>query len=483
MSSSFQASNTCAVCCDPFTKQVRKSIVCPVSTCGYSACQTCYKTFLTTDGVTSSKCMQCNTEFTPAFLKNHFTETFIKNDLRHHFTEILVQRQIAQLPMSQPKAEREIQAREKVNEVVELDKLIKSLLVQKRIIQDDIRFLRTAHAHGSIADNETVAAFQRKCCDPECPGFVSSAWKCGICSKFSCSHCHEVKGTTREEIEAHECNPETVESIKFLKADTKPCPACGVYIHKTAGCDQMFCTSCKQLWSWKTGRIEKNGHNPHYLEWMRNRGAGGGGGLQRDPHDVQCGREVDRAFISATNAQYARILVKCKDDMVRVSLHAFFEKQFPELARSLIHLRHYDIRHFQEEADTEQRGAALRVGYLCKDFNTMSFRRRVFNLNKTGEISRNILDLLVAVQNAAADILYRAHRQMTDLASYFERISRQENVQAINQVQAYRDILSTTSELTELHNYAQTCLEEVYWTHSASPAHSFKKSSWFALTN
>jgi hypothetical protein len=476
------SSNMCAVCCDPFTKQVRKPIVCPVSTCGYSACQTCYKTFLTTEGITSSKCMKCNTEFTTAFLKNHFPESFIKADLRQHFTEILVQRQIAQLPMSQPKAEREIQARSKASEVAEIEKLMKTLLIQKRILQDDIRFLRSAPAHGS-ADNETVATFQRKCCDPECPGFVSSAWKCGICSKFSCSHCHEVKGMTREEIEAHECNPETVESIKFLKIDTKPCPACGVYIHKTAGCDQMFCTSCKQLWSWKTGRIEKNGHNPHYLEWMRNRGAGGGGGLQRDPQDVQCGREVDRTFTYAMSAQYARLVIKCKDETVRASLQTFFEKQFPELARSLIHLRHYDIRHFQEEADTEQRGAALRVGYLCKDFNTTSFRRRVFNLNKTGEISRNIMDLLVAVQNAAADILYRAHKQMTDLTSYFDRICMREKVEPIDEMQAYRAILSTLSELTELHNYAQTCLEEVYWTHSASPTHSFKKSSWFALTN
>jgi hypothetical protein len=476
--SSIQASNMCAVCCDPFTKQVRKPIVCPVSTCGYSACQTCYKTFLTTDGVTSSKCMNCNTEFTPAFLKSHFPESFIKADLRQHFTEILVQRQVAQLPMSQPRAEREIQARAKASQVAEIEKLIKSLLVQKRILQDDIRFLRSAPTHGS-ADNETVAAFQRKCCDPECPGFVSSAWKCGICSKFSCSHCHEVKGTTREEIEAHECNPETVESIKFLKTDTKPCPACGVYIHKTAGCDQMFCTSCKQLWSWKTGRIEKNGHNPHYLEWMRNHG----GGLQRDPQDVQCGREVDRAFSYTMNAQYNRLIIRCKDEAVQASFHSFFEKQFPELARSLIHLRHYDIRHFQEEADTEQRGSVLRVGYLCKDFNTTSFRRRVFNLNKTGEISRNIMDLLVAVQNAAADIMYRAHKQMTDLGSYFERVSKREKVEPIDETQAYRDILSTFSELTELHNYAQTCLEEVYWTHSTSPSHTFKKSSWFALTN
>jgi hypothetical protein len=118
--------------------------------------------------------MKCNTEFTTAFLKNHFPESFIKADLRQHFTEILVQRQIAQLPMSQPKAEREIQARSKASEVAEIEKLMKTLLIQKRILQDDIRFLRSAPAHGS-ADNETVATFQRKCCDPECPGFVSSA--------------------------------------------------------------------------------------------------------------------------------------------------------------------------------------------------------------------------------------------------------------------------------------------------------------------
>ena len=122
--SSTQASNMCAVCCDPFTKQVRKPIVCPVSTCGYSACQTCYKTFLTTDGVTSCKCMHCNTEFTPAFLKIHFPESFIKADLRQHFTEILVQRQVAQLPMSPPRAEREIQARAQASEVAEIEKRI-----------------------------------------------------------------------------------------------------------------------------------------------------------------------------------------------------------------------------------------------------------------------------------------------------------------------------------------------------------------------
>lgn len=477
---------TCAVCCDPFTKQVRKPIVCPVSTCGYSACQTCYKTFLTTDGVTAFKCMQCSTEFTPAFLKEHFPEKFIKTELRQTFMEILVQRQVAQLPMSQPKAERELQAREKTKEVTRIDALIKDLAIQRRILVDDIRYLRSNHASHD-ADNEAVASFQRKCCDPACPGFVSTAWKCGICNKFSCAQCHEVKGTTREEIEAHVCDPNTVESIKFLKTDTKPCPSCGTYIHKTEGCDQMFCTSCKQLWSWKTGRIETRGHNPHYLEWMRNHG-GGAAGLQRDPNDVQCGREIDRMFGHYMNVEYAKLVIKCRESAeyepgvsLRTKFQMTFERILPEVVRSMIHLQIYDIRNLQENVNIERQLSELRVAYLCNDFNLQSFRRRVFNLNRNVEINRNLLDLLVAVKNAATDILYRILDDMKDTASKLKLCPSKYEIEKQNA--SYRRMIDTVKELDELHKYAETCVEEIYWSHSMKPVHQFRKASWFALTN
>ncbi len=481
----------CSICCDPFTKQVRKPITCPVSSCGYSACQTCYKTFLTTEGVTTFKCMQCNTEFTPAFLREHFPDSFIKKDLRQCFMEILVQRQVAQLPTSQPRAERELQAREKVKELARVDQLIRELTIEKRILTDDIRFLRNTHASAQ-ADSEVVATFQRKCCDPECPGFVSSAWKCGICNKFSCAHCHEVKGSVKEEIEAHVCDPSTVESIRFLKNDTKPCPACGVYIHKTEGCDQMFCTACKQLWSWKTGRIEKNGHNPHYLEWMRSRGGGGGGvGLRRDPNDVQCGREIDRHFAYHINAQSSKIMTMCKHGAglgeycpgvnLMVKFQSTFDRVVPEIIRSLIHLRHYDIREFQDASNVEPKVADLRVSYLCKDFNLQSFRRRVFNLHRSAEISRNVLDLLVAVQNAATDILYRVLDCINQSIARITPKPKPDAKDIASQDADYITILRTLEELDELHTYAQRCIEEIYWAHSMKPVHQFRKQSWFAL--
>ncbi len=462
---------SCNICCDPFTKHLRKPIVCPVSKCGYSACHTCYKTFLTTDGVTASKCMQCNTEFTLAFLKQHFAESFIKKDLRQKFTDVLVQRQVAQLPLSQPNAERELMAREKNKEIARIDELIKSLTIQKKILQDDVRFLRNSRNHAS--DGDEVATFQRKCCDPACPGFVSASWKCGICNKFSCTHCHEVKGATREEVEAHVCNPETVESIKFLKADTKPCPSCGTYIHKTEGCDQMFCTSCKQLWSWNTGRIETRGHNPHYLEWMRSRGE-----LERDPQDVQCGREIDRGFLYQVRLNYSKLLVRSPTEEIREKMHSVFEKEFPEIARSILHLRLNDIPRLQAQIDVEPRAAELRVGYLCKDFDMASFRRRVFKIYQTAEVSRNVLDLLAAVQNASTDILYRALDLMQNLVAQGDSgRTWLEN----EKVGKYCDLLNTMTELEELRNYAIGCIDEIYTSHSISTKRTF--GNWFALLN
>ena len=454
---------TCSVCCDPFTKQLRKPIVCPVSTCGYSACHNCYKTFLTTDGITSSKCMQCNTEFTVAFLKQHFAESFIKKELRQKFTDVLVQRQVAQLPMSQPNAERELMAREKSKEIAQIDELVKSLTIQKRILQDDVRFLRNTRNH--TRDGEEVATFQHKCCDSNCPGFVSASWKCGICNKFSCTHCHEVKGTTREEVEAHACNPETVESIKFLKTDTKPCPSCGIYIHKTEGCDQMFCTSCKQLWSWNTGRIEKRGHNPHYLEWMRSRN---GGDLVRDPADVQCGREIDWRFNGSIHASLRSLNQRCgKNANIEIERHRGIISKWCE---SIIHVRHHDVPLFRSEAETDRTLEQLRISYMLKRTSEPHFRLRVFQVHRNAEVSRQILELMIAMQNAATDILYRIHDTVTDASTSDVTI-------ILTQIE------TQLLEMTELRKYAIRCLTDIYQTSSKTAKYAFTRDFSFALSN
>ena len=273
-----ESTGTCSVCCENFTEKRRKRIGC--AACDYEACNVCYKTFITSEGVSRPKCMQCNTEWTGQFLKQHFSDAFIKGDLRKHTSTIMLQQQVAMLPATQPAVEQQIIYEQHANEVKDINRQIRELVARKNAINTELRRIRrnqNGNGNGNGNDGDGQSLFQHKCCDHECRGFVSSAWKCGTCGKFSCAQCHEVKGATSAEVEQHVCNADDVETVRLLRADTKPCPSCGVYIQKTEGCDQMFCISCKQLWSWRTGRIEERGHNPHYLEWMRSRGTNNAG--------------------------------------------------------------------------------------------------------------------------------------------------------------------------------------------------------------
>ena len=129
--------------------------------------------------------------------------------------------------------------------------------------------------------------YHRPCPGVDCKGFLNNHWNCGICNIKVCKDCHEIitenqylllkqkekeekSNSVTKDDEIHVCNPDTVETVKLLKKDTKNCPGCKALIYKIDGCDQMFCVECKTSFSWKTGEIEKGRlHNPHYYEWLR----------------------------------------------------------------------------------------------------------------------------------------------------------------------------------------------------------------------
>ena len=116
---------------------------------------------------------------------------------------------------------------------------------------------------------KTEKQFIHKCPAPDCAGFLNTSWACGLCDTKSCKDCREVV----IDPEAHVCNPDTIETVKAIAKEAKPCPKCGTHISKISGCDQMWCIQCKTAFSWNTGRIETSViHNPHYFQWMRESG-------------------------------------------------------------------------------------------------------------------------------------------------------------------------------------------------------------------
>jgi len=93
------------------------------------------------------------------------------------------------------------------------------------------------------------------CPSDVCRGFVSNG-KCGTCKQSVCLECREHHDG--------KCNADTLESLRAIQLDSRPCPNCSVLIHKTVGCDHMFCTHCRTHWHWETRKVLKESSNGHY---------------------------------------------------------------------------------------------------------------------------------------------------------------------------------------------------------------------------
>ena len=327
----------CGFCSERFTAIIRKKTTCKF--CHASTCSKCVEQYLLTRHE-DAHCLHCRVNYNDATLHDICTRTYLQQTYFKHRQEVLINRERANLPLLQEQALREKRQRERWVQEGVINKRIAELKQKRDLIQSehhklyvltygaqrvqgdaqkerlialqeymdqmeelqvrireekrllyDIRYSTIVGAAGAgttVNDDkkeEEKKKFVRRCTRDGCQGFLSTAWKCGLCEWHSCSKCFAVKGHAHDV--AHECKKEDVETAELIKKDCKPCPKCGEFIEKSSGCDQMFCISCQTPFSWVTGKIVTSGpiHNPHYYEWMRRTG----GAVPRNPADVPCG--------------------------------------------------------------------------------------------------------------------------------------------------------------------------------------------------
>lgn len=237
----------CQICFDAFNGSSRKKCACPYCSVGY--CRECIGNWLTTL-VDEPRCPndQCKKAWNREFIDSIVTKVWRDSVYREYREQLLLDRERALLPATQPRIEAINDAKRIEKELIvpmrdrrkEIALLMRQLEQESTGIQTQIWDMtnQAERLRNGVGVDEAAAkarnVFIRRCPAEGCRGFLSSAWKCGVCELYSCADCQEVKGVARDS--AHTCDPGALETAKLISKDTKACPKCGEMITKIDGC-------------------------------------------------------------------------------------------------------------------------------------------------------------------------------------------------------------------------------------------------------
>jgi hypothetical protein len=436
----------CNICTEKFNKTNHKKVKCQY--CVFEACRNCCETYIL--GETKPHCMnnECEGEWTRQFLKQEFTQVFINGKYKKHREDVLFNIERSLLPATQPIVEAIVTKDRIQTNILGIRYEIAQLENQIRILHDEYR-LADRIVTGRAQETVVRAQFVRACPDSECRGFLSTQWKCGICEKWTCPECHEIKGSQRDG--EHECNPENVATAQLLSQDTKPCPNCKTGIFKIDGCDQMWCTQCHTAFSWRTGRIENVVHNPHYYEWMRRNAVNGV--IPRNPGDIvggggnHCPMNMEITHNTANHIADS-ILRRFKADNKSREEANQLVHTISSWCRRIIHLRHNEMVRYRY--DYLRNNQYYRIEYMRNRLSEEKFKTIIQQNNKKHEKNREILNILTLLYDTCTDIILRFCQKIQNFSSEYS-------------------IEELSNELVAIVTYSNECFIDIARTYSSKP--------------
>ena len=490
----------CPICCEEFTMKVRASIKC--GHCDFTACKQCVRKFaINPDTFDEPHCMSCNGKWDRSFFKksvntswfngNHGYKQHMKNGLFHlvkaRFPETMEAVsnyvKVPQFRIDNKMMEKELGSME--DKVYQLKQHIR---INKQNIE---RFSMGLPAHSIDNKKKEKKVFIHRCPAAGCLGFLSSAWKCGICNVWACSNCGEIKGHTdntvsKEQLdEQHVCKPENIESTKMIKKDTRPCPDCAVPIFKISGCDQMWCTQCHIAFSWNTGR-KVNGvvHNPHFYAWARENNTS----ARRVVGEVACGGIPDRNLFTRSVREFIETTViikgsevghrrqdKLKNQLLEVLNYKIFTKKneieldtllqtsshigrccgetkmrvqkkldniwyllFIDFLRNpddyhrrLTHFRMVELDNLRRDNQNQRDNKMLRIQYLSKEITQQSFETKLLSFDKQRRKKTALLELFELVNTVFTETFIDIINQIRNILTTFIEWKTQENYEEL----------------------------------------------------
>jgi hypothetical protein len=379
-----------------------------------------------------------------------FSQKFVLDTYKKHREDVLLSREQALLPATQPIAELQLKIRNRDRDLKQLTQnkeAIRGELMEARRLytqtfsdedrekyhnvymrveeiefEIDIRTIQFAIPE-TVKRNVERREFIHKCSREDCKGFLSQQYKCGICEYYTCTECLEIKGLHRDD--PHTCNPTNVETAKLIKNDTKPCPSCGTRIFKISGCSQMFCTNCHKAFDWNTGRIETGViHNPHYFDYIRRargeREAGGARELN------VCGGLPSWGNILRVGRKYGPIK-KIVEDCYNNHNHI-----------AVIELARYNVPNYGNRSNED-----LRVKYLLNDIDEKKFKTQLQIREKKREKNTEFANVIQTLRDVTLDIFARLmqvknKKEFDEVVSEFSHIREYVNLQFVRISKTYK---------------------------------------------
>ena len=309
----------CSVC----DKIKSNHVNCPY--CNYTSCVSCTEKYLL-ETVHDYHCMSCRKEWSSDFVDSCVSRAFLRL-YRVRTEQSLFDHEKNFFPSTQ----------QYVISTVKLSKVehnLHELYNQMKVLQEQVNQAKKEklELQKQLCTRETIV-YQFHCPVSECKGYINSNLQCGLCKCHVCNDCHVViKDTT------HVCVQETIDSIKSIQSNTKPCPGCQVPIHKESGCDQMWCIHCHVWFKWSTLEIERGIlHNPHYFEYLSQH-KGSCHEKMRPLQNYDLPRIESLLFEKIKDVHLAKNIYLCVQSIIKLR-----ETQYPEIPRQNEYT-HQDLR-------------------------------------------------------------------------------------------------------------------------------------------
>ncbi len=359
--------------------------------------------------ITEPHCPNCRYGWTRRFLHENLSRSFLIGPWAIHRRTVLWTRDQAYLPEAQVQVERIKQSRLLAQERDPLMARRRELAAELATIDDmlmQLNFNISRLAGGLPVEAgapEEARKFIRKCMHSGCNGFLSTAWKCGLCENYTCKECLAVKGPDRDA--EHTCVEADLATARLIAKDTKPCPKCGEGIYRSEGCSHMFCTSCKTAFNWNTMKIQEGGYidNPHYFAYAQANGIG-----QRNPGDPgPCGGLPSYRTVDALlNWQGATENLHGRNEPPQY-------KEAYRLRNTLGHMHGYIAQRYNshnEEDDNSQ----LRVRFLMNELSKDEVKRALLNSERRKERHRAIREIIDTFVTVGSDLFRNYEARATD---------------------------------------------------------------------